>query len=220
MLALSGKRLLMCGGALEFVALRKTNGAASAFTFSSAEIGGLAIVFAQSTTTTPVISVSAGSWTTTDPGAYNVNGVTMYVRRIFTKVLTAGDVTSGLTLGSISASPNGAGGAVLHIVRGPTSIAVKSNNGDAGGVTTLSLAGHAPAANSKGVVAFVVDLDATATFVPPATPISNVRLAAVIEGGFTYGVYDWGPGDYLNQALAFTGFSSTNRQNGVLLELL
>lgn len=213
--------LLMSGDDLDFV--RLTSDAATSaphqptFAFTSAEIGLLAIVFAQSTTTTPSIGSSAGGWTTTDPGDYDLDGATSWKRRIFSKVIAAGDVASGLTLASVADSPF-AGAGILYLVGGPTSLSVKTNANSTSG-TGLTVTGFTPASNTAGAVAFVVDRDAT-LFSPPALPPSSTRLTATVIADLTYGVYDWSAADYDEENLTFTGFSATARQNAVLLELL
>lgn len=217
-------KLFLGSSALDFVALTSDVAVASpfhrpTFAFTSDMIGAKAIVFAQSTTTTPNIATSAGGWDTTDPGDYATDGTpTYYIRRLFSKLIEAGDVSSGLELGAIADTPF-AGAAVCYIVRGPTSISVKSNTDSANGTSTLTLPAYTPAATSMGGVAFIVEF-AGASYTLPGSPVPQVRLAPTALGSFLFGVFDFSAADYTAEALALTGFDTTYRQNGILLELL
>lgn len=217
---------LLAGQGADF--LRTAKAAASAgsvsLTFTSDDVGALAVVFVQSSTTTPNITASAGGWTTTDPGDYDLGSGTLWQRRIFSKVIAAGDVTSGLTVGSISSSASGEGGYVLWLGKGASSLSVISNTSTASSATTLTIPSHTPAATGLGVIAFVVDTDnpitGIDTFAPPTAPAGVTRQAAGIAGGFAYGLYEWAGPDDTGQALVFTGFDTSSAQNGVLIELL
>lgn len=218
----------LAGSGLDFLRTDKQPADGSgglSFAFTSDDVGAFCVVLAQSSTTTPSISASAGGWTTTDPGDYDIDGgSTLWKRRLFSKVIAAGDVSSGLTLGSISTGTGGVGGAILWLGKGPASLSVLSNTNSAPSATTLTIASHSIAATSLGVIAFVVDMDNPVagidTFAPPAAPAGVTRQAAVIQGGFAYGLYEWRAADDTGQALVFTGFDGTSAQNGVLIELL
>lgn len=209
----------LAGEGLDFLraACTAASSGALSLSFTSADEGALAVVFAQSTTTVPAITASAGGWTTTDPGIWGT-----YERRIFSKVITAGDVASGLTLGSISTAPGGEGGVLVWIGRGPASLSVLSNTTSGSGDTTLVVPAHTPVATSLGVIAFVLDVDnpPVAGFSPPAAPAGLTRQAAVVAGGFAYGLFEWPGASDTGQALTFTGFDASSAQSGVLLELL
>ncbi len=215
--------MMLAPGGLDFVAL--TSDAATnspthqpTFAFTSDMVGALAIVLAQSTVTTPNITASAGGWTTTNPGAYDIDGSTSWGHVIFSKVLEAGDVSSGLVLGSVADTPF-AGAAVCYIVRGPTVFSVKSNTNSVNGTSTLTLPAFTPAATSMGCVAFIVDFSG-ASYTLPGSPVAQVRLAPTALGSFVFGVFDFSAADYTARALDLTGFDTTYRQNGVLIELL
>ncbi len=216
-------KLFLGSSALDFVALTSdvaTNSPTHqpTFAFTSDMVGAKAIVLAQSTVTLPNITASAGGWSTTNPGNYAIDGSTLWSRGIFSKVLEAGDVSSGLVLGSVADTPF-AGAAVCYIVRGPTAISVKSNTDSVNGTSTLTLPAFTPAATSMGCVAFIVDF-AGASYTLPGSPVAQVRLAPTALGSFLFGVFDFSAADYTAEALALTGFDTTYRQNGILLELL
>lgn len=212
--------LMLAAHGLDFVAVSAAGQTAGAvaFGFTSDQVGAFCVILAENgPSVTPSVVVGSG-WTTDDPGDYLVDGSAHWLRRLFSKVLVAGDVTSGVTIGNLSGGATDAG-AVCYIVRGPTSLAVRSNTDSGAAATTLTVPGLTPAANSQGAVAFVVDRDTVATFTPP-TAGAITRLAAQVVGGFAYGVYDWPPGDLTGANLGFSGFNATFRQNGILVELL
>jgi hypothetical protein len=204
---------------MDFVAVSAASqsGGSVAFSFTADMVGAFAVVFAQNgPSVVPTLSVGSG-WATDDPGDYLPNGSTHYVRRIFSKVLTAGDISSGVTVATLSGGATDAG-AVCYVARGPTSMFIRSNTDGAVASTTLTLPGFALAANSLGVVALIVDRDLTPAWSAPAAPITQTRLAPTAYGGFQYGAHEWAPGDFTGANMTFSGFANTNVQNGIVLE--
>jgi hypothetical protein len=128
----------------------------------------------------------------------------------FWKLLTSTDLASNPSF----SGPGNSGTYHMAVFRGGvTSIVLRNSIGVAG--TTLTLTGYAPAANTRGPLAFVGDAEATI----PTSPADWLHATTPQGTSLSVGVLDYKP-DYTGGNPTWTAFGSSSDQRGFLFELL
>lgn len=189
-------------------------GGNATISFAGMAAGQLAIIFGQGTSGgSPPALTSGSGWTTISPADSGLYG---YQSRIFWKVLSAGDISTGnVTIANI-------GGGIMSLAyANATSVSAKSMTESGGAASTLVLPGFTLSSNSAGVLALISAVFDNTTFSAPASPGLAVRVGPVQPQNFSLEAADFTtPGDYPEQALTWTGFNPSAGQMGHLLELL
>lgn len=129
---------------------------------------------------------------------------------MFSKVLTSGEVSSPPSISGIDTQSVVDG----VVVRGATSAVVRESQNGSG--STLTFDGFSPAGATKGALCFVYDRDPGATPAEPAgwteqtAPHSSTLFAGASASKL----------DYAGGSVAWTAFTATFAQQGILVELL
>lgn len=203
--------MMSAGEQARFKAVANQAGASTTVSFSGMVAGDLCVIFAQGDFSTPALSGGSG-WATISPANSPLYG---YISRIFSKVLTSGDISTGNVIISNANTLT----AVAYA--NATSIAARSFTESGATASTLVLPALALAANSAGVLFFISAVSDANTYAAPAQGGLAVRFGPATANQFNTMVADFTtPGDYPEQALTWTGFDATAGQMGHVLELL
>jgi hypothetical protein len=146
-------------------------------------------------------------------------GLGGYTDNFYSRVLTAGDVSSPPT---IIANPGpGAGGPIIvHVYRGPTRAAVRAAGTDTvTGHSSISAGGFGQAGSHMGAVAFEGDRDPAGTASCTAPPNSTACITNQAGSFFSTSSADWLGPSYSGAAVTFSGSATTTGRNLTVIEL-
>lgn len=208
--------LLFGGDSVEFIRSQKMENLTGGISnvsgnFTGMAAGDLCVVWAVGASgSPPTLGGGSTGWTSvtlTTPAAF--------AGRLFWKVLTGGDITTGF----MQVVFNDQDGGLLLGYRRATGVTVAQTNTGTG--TGLTLSAATPIAGTAGVVALVGDQDAGAAFTAPSSPGLATRLGPGTDmGQGARAAYDFiEANDYPVANLTWAGFTNSADQWGHLLWL-
>lgn len=175
-------------------------------TFAGASAGQLAVVVS----TFNNCATPAG-WTVVSSFAWNLG----YSQQVFSKILSAGDVASGVTF-TYSA---GNGGTIEALVYSGATVCTSVSVAQSADLdATLVIPGFIKNVASKGLITYASDRNTATGFARP-TGWTN-RISPFAAGFFASAAADIAPASYSNaSSVTWTGFTTGAEQVGEVLEL-